>query len=109
MSRKKGRAPRRAGSTAPRPPVGGAPAATPATPATRPQAPASTPPRITFSSSPARPASRRPGQLTLGADPGIPISQVPYFIPDLKKVAITGVAMLALLLLGSRLIPLVIR
>ncbi len=60
--------------------------------------------------------SRLPVQRGRGArglpessDPAIPLERVPYFLPDLRKLAVVGVAMVVLLFLGSFLIPLVIR
>ncbi len=43
------------------------------------------------------------------SDPAIPLERVPYFLPDLRKLAVVGAAMVVLLFLGSFLIPLVIR
>ncbi|MDQ6900215.1 MAG: hypothetical protein M3072_12030 [Candidatus Dormibacteraeota bacterium] len=53
---------------------------------------------------------RRPGVVVIeDADPGIPLSRVPYFLPDLRKLALAVALMLLLLVAGSRLIPLVIK
>jgi hypothetical protein len=43
------------------------------------------------------------------ADPAIPIDRVPYFVSDLKKLGITAVVMVALLVGGAQLIPLVLK
>ena len=52
----------------------------------------------------------RPGTIVLeDGDPGIPLSRVPYFLTDLRKLGLAVVLMILLLLAGSRLIPLVIR
>lgn len=53
---------------------------------------------------------RRAGQVVLeGVDPAIPLDQVPHFTADLRRIGITIVVMLALLVIGSRIIPLVIH
>jgi hypothetical protein len=53
---------------------------------------------------------RRGGRIVLeNADPAIPIDRVPYFVSDLKKLGITAVAMVALLVGGAQLIPLVLK
>jgi hypothetical protein len=54
-----------------------------------------------------RPQPRRgSGRMVLDSgDPGIPLDRVPYFVPDLRRVAVVGVAMLVLLVAGSFLIP----
>jgi hypothetical protein len=53
---------------------------------------------------------RRGGRIMLeNADPAIPIDRVPYFVSDLKKLGITAVAMVALLVGGAQLIPLVLK
>ena len=58
----------------------------------------------------APPARRRAGRVVLeGGDPAIPLDQVPHFATDLTRIGITMAAMVILLLLGSRLIPLVIH
>ncbi|HVB76983.1 MAG TPA: hypothetical protein VNI34_04155 [Candidatus Nitrosotalea sp.] len=55
-------------------------------------------------------SSRRPGRVVIeGSDPGIPLDRVPYFTSDLARLGITAAAMLALLLVGARIIPLVVR
>lgn len=43
------------------------------------------------------------------ADPGIPLSRVPFFLSDLRKLGLAVAIMLVLLVGGSRLIPLVIK
>jgi hypothetical protein len=53
---------------------------------------------------------RRGGRIVLeNADPAIPIDRVPYFVSDLKKLGITAVVMVALLVGGAQLIPLVLK
>jgi hypothetical protein len=53
---------------------------------------------------------RRGGRIVLeNADPAIPIDRVPYFVSDLKKLGVTAVAMVALLVGGAQLIPLVLK
>ncbi|MBJ7603613.1 MAG: hypothetical protein JF888_10550 [Candidatus Dormibacteraeota bacterium] len=53
---------------------------------------------------------RRPGMVVIeDADPGIPLSRVPYFLSDLRKLGLAVALMLLLLVAGSRLIPLVIK
>jgi len=53
---------------------------------------------------------RRPGVLVIeDADPGIPLSRVPFFLSDLRKLGLAVAIMLVLLVGGSRLIPLVIK
>ena len=42
-------------------------------------------------------------------DPAIPIDRVPYFVSDLKKLGITAVLMVGLLVGGAQLIPLVVK
>jgi hypothetical protein len=54
--------------------------------------------------------ARRGGRIVLdNADPAIPIDRVPYFVSDLKKLGITAVVMVALLVGGAQLIPLVLK
>jgi hypothetical protein len=54
--------------------------------------------------------ARRGGRILLdNADPAIPIDRVPYFVSDLKKLGITAVVMVALLVGGAQLIPLVLK
>jgi hypothetical protein len=46
------------------------------------------------------------GALALdGVDPAIPLDRVPYFVSDLRKVALVAVLMLVLLVVGAELIP----
>jgi ABC-type sugar transport system substrate-binding protein len=53
---------------------------------------------------------RRGARIVLeNTDPAIPIDRVPYFVSDLKKLGITAAAMVALLVGGAQLIPLVIK
>jgi hypothetical protein len=55
-------------------------------------------------------APRRGGRIVLdSADPAIPIDRVPYFVSDLKHLGITAAVMVALLVGGAQLIPLVIK
>ena len=42
-------------------------------------------------------------------DPGIPHQHVPYFGRDLRRLAVVGGVMLVLLVIGSRLIPLIVK
>ena len=54
--------------------------------------------------------SRRGGRIVLeNTDPAIPIDRVPYFVSDLKKLGITAVLMVGLLVGGAQLIPLVVK
>lgn len=54
--------------------------------------------------------SRRGARIVLdNADPAIPIDRVPYFVSDLKKLAITAAVMVVLLVGGAQLIPLVLK
>jgi hypothetical protein len=39
------------------------------------------------------------------ADPGIPLSQVPYFTSDLIRLGVVAAIMVALLLVGAQLVP----
>ncbi len=54
---------------------------------------------------------RRPqrGILIGDDDPAIPLDRVPYFTSDLAKLGIVAALMLVLLVIGSQLIPLVVR
>ena len=55
-------------------------------------------------------APRRGGRVVLdNSDPAIPIDRVPYFVSDLKKLALTAAVMVALLVGGAQLIPLVLK
>ncbi|HEY4865741.1 MAG TPA: hypothetical protein VIK45_09550 [Candidatus Dormibacteraeota bacterium] len=55
-------------------------------------------------------APRRGGRVVLdNADPAIPIDRVPYFVSDLKKLGLTAAVMVALLVGGAQLIPLVLK
>lgn len=46
------------------------------------------------------------GALALdGVDPAIPLDRVPYFLSDLRKLALVAAVMLALLVVGAELIP----
>ena len=46
------------------------------------------------------------GALSLdGVDPAIPLDRVPYFLSDLRKLAVVAVLMLVLLFVGAELIP----
>ena len=40
-----------------------------------------------------------------GVDPAIPLDRVPYFLSDLRNVAVVAVLMLVLLVVGAELIP----
>jgi hypothetical protein len=42
-------------------------------------------------------------------NPAIPLDRVPYFWPDLRRLGMAVVIMVALLIGGSFLIPLVVR
>lgn len=57
---------------------------------------------IEMSLGPGAPGPRR-GRVVLdaGGDASIPLDRVPYFLPDLQRVGIVGVAMLVLLIAGS--------
>ena len=44
-----------------------------------------------------------------GVDPAIPLDRVPYFLSDLRKLGVVVVVMVALLVVGARLIPLVVH
>jgi hypothetical protein len=54
-------------------------------------------------------SGRRARGIVLDADPAIPLDRVPYFTSDLAKLGIVAVVMLALLLVGSQLIPTLIK
>jgi hypothetical protein len=43
------------------------------------------------------------------ADPSIPIDRVPFFLPDLKRLAVVAGAMVVLLVAGEKLVPLVVK
>lgn len=43
------------------------------------------------------------------ADPSIPLDRVPYFTKDLVRLAVVGVAMVALLILGSAMVPQLVK
>jgi hypothetical protein len=54
--------------------------------------------------------SRRGGRVVLdNTDPAIPIDRVPHFVSDLKKLGITAIVMVGLLVGGAQLIPLVVK
>lgn len=42
-------------------------------------------------------------------DPAIPLDRVPFFTSDLRNLGVVAVLMVVLLLVGSRLIPLVVH
>jgi hypothetical protein len=54
---------------------------------------------------------RRGSRLVLdSADPAIPLDRVPYFVSDLKRLAVVASAMVVLLVIGALLvIPVVTR
>jgi len=55
-------------------------------------------------------APRRGGRVVLdNADPAIPIDRVPFFVSDLKQLGITAAVMVAILVGGAQLIPLVLK
>ena len=54
-------------------------------------------------------AGRRQRGLVLDADPAIPLDRVPYFTSDLTKLGIVAALMLVLLVIGSQLIPTLIK
>ncbi|MDQ6790669.1 MAG: hypothetical protein M3075_08465 [Candidatus Dormibacteraeota bacterium] len=55
-------------------------------------------------------APRRGGRIVLdNADPAIPIDRVPFFVSDLKQLGITAAVMVAILVGGAQLIPLVLK
>jgi hypothetical protein len=48
---------------------------------------------------------RRGGRLVLdSADPAIPLDRVPYFVSDLKRLAVVASAMVVLLVVGALLV-----
>ena len=49
------------------------------------------------------------GVVVDGVDPAIPLDRVPYFVSDLRKLGLVAVLMVALLVVGARLIPLVVH
>jgi hypothetical protein len=59
---------------------------------------------------PARTARGRRNQpIVQDSDPGIPLEQVPYFVGDLRRLAIVAAVMVVLLIGGAQLIPLVLK
>jgi hypothetical protein len=66
---------------------------------------------VEMSLAPSAPVKRGRGQSMIldGGNPAIPLDRVPYFWPDLRRLAMAVVIMVALLIGGSFLIPLVIR
>jgi hypothetical protein len=53
---------------------------------------------------------RRGGRVVLeNSDPAIPIDRIPYFVSDLKQLGITAAVMVAILVGGAQLIPLVLK
>src|SRR5919201_4295510 len=66
---------------------------------------------VEMSLAPQAPVKKGRGQALVldGGNPAIPLDRVPYFWPDLRRLGIAVVAMVALLIGGSFLIPLVIR
>jgi len=43
------------------------------------------------------------------ADPAIPLDRVPYFMSDLKRLGVVAAGMVALMVAGAQLIPLVVK
>src|SRR5439155_20835900 len=43
------------------------------------------------------------------ADPSIPLDRVPYFTKDLVRLVVVGAAMIVLLGVGSRTVPLIVQ
>jgi hypothetical protein len=66
---------------------------------------------VEMSLAPQAPVRKGRGQSMLldGGNPAIPLDRVPYFWPDLQRLGVAVVIMVALLIGGSFLIPLVIR
>ena len=66
---------------------------------------------VEMSLAPQAPVKKVRGQSVLldGGNPAIPLDRVPYFWPDLRRLGVAVVVMVALLIGGSFLIPLVIR
>jgi hypothetical protein len=64
-----------------------------------------------MSLAPSAPVKRARGQSMIldGGNPAIPLDRVPYFWPDLRRLGMAVVIMVALLIGGSFLIPLVVR
>jgi hypothetical protein len=64
---------------------------------------------VEMSLSPRAPG-KRSGRIVLeSADPAIPLDRVPHFISDLRHLGIVAVVMVALLVGGAQLIPLVLK
>lgn len=110
-AKKKGRRPSRPPATAPsataqRPsdPAGGGPAA-------RVGGDQALVRSVEMSLSPGRVApGRRGGRIVLeSADPAIPLDRVPYFTRDLARLGVVAAVMVALLVGGAQLIPLVVK
>jgi hypothetical protein len=58
----------------------------------------------------ARAPGKRTGRVVLeSADPAIPLDRVPFFLSDLRNLGIVAVVMVALLVGGAQLIPLVLK
>lgn len=93
-----------------RPVTPGGPAAAPTRSATATAGAAQTVRSLEMNLAP-RPAQRGPrGRIVLeSADPGIPHQHVPYFGADLRRLGLVGGAMIVLLVVGSRLIPLIVK
>jgi hypothetical protein len=65
---------------------------------------------VEMSLAPRTGAPRRGGRIVLeDADPAIPLDRVPYFTRDLARLGIVAAVMVALLIGGAQLIPLVIK
>jgi len=65
---------------------------------------------VEMSLAPRTVAPRRGGRIVLeDADPAIPLDRVPYFTRDLARLGIVAAVMVALLIGGAQLIPLVIK
>ena len=78
-------------------------AARPATPAPVLRG-AAEPTPVTPAPRPARPAGRGAAGPAVSQSAAIPLDRVPYFQGDLRRIAITGAAMVVILIVGSLLI-----
>jgi len=52
---------------------------------------------------------QRGGMVLESVDPAIPLDRVPYFTSDLRKLGVTAVIMVVLLVVAARLMPLLLH